>query len=124
MVWKDITSLTLIFTRFTLPQAGCEKLLKNIDRLSANLHTLDIAPNCSESISASPLLALTFPNLRSLGLASFALEISVQAMAFWTRHPKLEFLKIFDPDGDTPWFLRDSVLPQTFLPNLKHLKVH
>jgi len=120
MAWKDITSLTLNFSHYTLTQAGSEKLLQNIGRLSANLHTLDLAPNCAERSSVSPLLAMTFPKLRSLSLASFTLENFAQAMAFWERHPSLEFLKIVN---DTRWFSRDSILPRGFLPNLKHLRV-
>ena len=123
MALKDITSLTLNFSHYTLTQAGSEKLLQNIGRLSANLHTLDLAPNCAERSSVSPLLAMTFPKLRSLSLASFTLENPAQAMAFWERHPSLEFLKIVSRDDDTRWFSRDSILPRGFLPNLKHLKV-
>ena len=66
---------------------------------------------------------MTFPKLRSLSLASFTLENPAQAMAFWERHPSLEFLKIFSRDDDRRWFSRDSILPRGFLPNLKHLRV-
>jgi hypothetical protein len=67
---------------------------------------------------------MTFPKLRYLSLTSFTVENPAQAMAFWERHPSLEFLNVFDSNGETSWFSRDPVLPVGFLPNLKHLKVH
>jgi hypothetical protein len=117
MAWKDITSLTL--NGYT----ACEKILKHIDRLSANLRTLDLALYDPELTYVSPLFEMTFPKLRSLSLDSFALEDTAQAMIFWSRHPSLEILNIYNFNEDMPWFSRD-LLFSNFLPNLKHLRVH
>jgi hypothetical protein len=96
-------------------------LMKNIEsRLSADLLTLDLRLGVDEWVSGPPLLGMTFPKLRSLTLDPVFILESTQTIAFFERHPSLEFLKTFGQH----WFSRDSVLPPGFLPNLKHLRVH
>jgi len=44
-------------------------------------------------------------------------------MAFWERHPSIEYLDVASNllEGDEHWFA--SVLPDKFLPKLRYLRV-
>jgi len=107
----------------TTPKKVIDILLKNVECISPDLHTLDLEPGCTEeSTCASSLFALNFPRLRSLSLGGFTLSDTTQAMEFWKRHPKLEHLRLIS-DDNTCWFTKDSVFVN-FLPNLRHLKVY
>ncbi|KAJ3509938.1 hypothetical protein NLJ89_g4951 [Agrocybe chaxingu] len=119
---QDITSLTVKFKELTLNKSSGEKLVKSIASLSNSLHTLNLAPNSTDFVSVSPIFAFDFPSLRSLSLATLSLGTTEEAMAFWERHPTIEYLNIVDADWKAPWFTNN--LPNSFLPRLKHLKAH
>ena len=98
---------------------GTDRLLENVVNLSSSLHTLVLGLNMKFD-SASPILALEFPNLRYLHLGLFTPE-TAEAMAFWIKHPMLETLKLSDTDSQSKWF--DETVPEDILPNLKYLEV-
>jgi len=59
-----------------------------------------------------------------LTLASFLEVDADEAMAFWARHPHIEYLNVA-PNHFTPrngWFTSEQ--PDNFLPNLRHLRAH
>jgi len=80
-------------------------------------------PSSSDFASASPIFGLDLPFLRSLSLASFTEVDAAQAMAFFERHPSLEYLNLASNlmGTNNRWFA--SELPPNFLPNLRHLRV-
>ncbi|KAF8966811.1 hypothetical protein BDZ97DRAFT_603489 [Flammula alnicola] len=120
----DITSLTIHFVGFTLQQSGSDKLLAHISSLAPSLHTLDLTPSSSDFASPSPIFELDLPFLRSLSLASFTEVDAAQAMAFFERHPSIEYLNVASNliGTNNRWFA--SELPPKFLPNLRHLRAH
>jgi hypothetical protein len=119
---KNITILSLNFVLYTITKKAIDKLLMNVERLSPNLHTIDLEPGCVEGwTDASAFFSLNFPQLRSISLGGFTLDDPTQAMAFWKRHPKLEYVRVITHD-DSLWFSKNSVSAD-LLPNVRHLKV-
>lgn len=101
-------------------QAG-EKLLKKLESVCNSLHTLALEANLAAVFqSACLIFSLDFPQLRSLSLGLLVKD-KYTAMAFWQRHPALEYLKLLTLRQKTRWFT--SELPRKFLPNLIHLRV-
>ena len=102
-------------------------LLRHVTSLAPSLHTLDFSPGLFTSTlqeaGACPLFKIDLPLLRSLTFTfSYGVDTDL-AMAFFERHPSLEYLSVAlrDIGLDDLWF--GSVLPQKFLPNLLHLRV-
>lgn len=98
---------------------------KYISSLAPALHTLHLQLCCARFTSPSSIFELNFPCLRSLSLAEFSEVDTLQAMAFWERHPSIEYLILASNllrQGDKHWF-DGSVLPNKFLPKLLHLRV-
>ncbi|KDR77744.1 hypothetical protein GALMADRAFT_224973 [Galerina marginata CBS 339.88] len=120
--WKGMNKLTHIGLSF--PPAsevqidGTDRLLKNITALSPLLHTLDLG-FYQKLDSASPILSLKFPHLKSLKLASLLVYAS-EAMVFWRSHPLIETLNLSDAWGFCPWF--SDTVEGDLLPNLKYLE--
>ena len=105
-------------------QQSCrDKLLAHISSLAPSLHTLDLMLSSPDPSSPSPIFELDLPFLRSLSLASFSEVDAAQAMAFFERHPSIEYLNIASnfPGTNNCWFAPE--LPPNFLPNLRHLRV-
>lgn len=101
---------------------GGEKLLKRLESYCNSLHTLALEANSSAFFeSAFPIFSLNFPQLRSLSLRLLVIKDAETAMAFWQRHPTLEYLKVVAFEQKTHWFTNE--LPRKFLPNLIHLRV-
>jgi hypothetical protein len=117
---QDITNLTLN-TRGLVSKRGGGKLMKRVESLCNSLHTLSLDSNSTTfSDSAFLMFSLYFPYLRSLSLELFVIKDVNTAMAFWKRHPTLEFLKVVTLER-MRWFTNE--LPSEFLPNLRHLRV-
>ena len=88
---KNVTILALNFRNYSGFRAGAkEQFFKNLDSLSANLHTLDLcglmkeeSPGPSALVSRSPLLMLTFPKLVSLRIADVTLGVPTESQALY-----------------------------------------
>ncbi|KAF8877829.1 hypothetical protein CPB84DRAFT_1794599 [Gymnopilus junonius] len=119
---SDITSLAIRFQDLTLEASVTNKLFKHIRFLSASLNALELGPGYVDSTSTSPIFELDLPVLRSLTLSTFTETDTMQSMAFFERHPSIEYLNIASNlmDDGTCWFTPE--LPHGFLPNLSHLR--
>jgi len=100
-----------------------EKLFRKLSSLSCNLHTLDLASLDATILS---LFKLTFPKLLSLTLYDPSIDNPLEGIAFWDRHPTLEYLdlRISVHRDKGSWFPYDLIISPGFLPNLKYLKCH
>ncbi|PPQ96047.1 hypothetical protein CVT26_004680 [Gymnopilus dilepis] len=117
---KNLKSLELNFCEGSHSYfEGTDVLLSNIHHLSSTLDTLELELYHKYD-SASPILTLDFPRLRSLTLGMFSVPNTEQAMHFWRRHPSIEILRLRDSDHTSHWFSSD--IPDDLLPNIKHLE--
>ncbi|KAG6913709.1 hypothetical protein DXG01_004755 [Tephrocybe rancida] len=117
----DITSLFIHISGSHSQLLPIRKHLQHISSLAHSLHTLNLKPDGGENLSPSNILESDFPYLRSLSLASFSEIHTSQAMAFWERHPSIEYLDIaWEQLGRDRWFA--PVVPSNLLPKLLHLK--
>ncbi|KAF9531449.1 hypothetical protein CPB83DRAFT_761386 [Crepidotus variabilis] len=120
----DLTSIKLHFLDFSLKQSAFTKLTRHISTLAPSLHTLDLQMFGEEATSPSSVLTLEFPCLRSLSFAFFSNLDAELSMAFFARHPSIEYLNLaYNLIEDNPkgsWFTPE--LPSNFLPHLRHLR--
>jgi len=124
----NITSLKMPFKAEKVDKSTSDILLRHVTSLAPSLHTLDLSPGFFssplEEQGACPLFKIDLPFLRSLTLTfSYGVDTDL-AMAFFERHPSLEYLSVAlrYRDPHDLWF--GSVLPQKFLPNLLHLRAN
>ncbi|KAG2016501.1 hypothetical protein CC2G_009665 [Coprinopsis cinerea AmutBmut pab1-1] len=119
---ENIRNLTLRFSQSTLTETGNQKLLQTVSNLAPRLRTLNLAPNSDtdEWMKMENILDFTFPHLESLTLSAYVLEDTAKAMAFWERHPTLEYINLSYGD-ETPRFAEGVHDVVNFLPNLRHL---
>jgi len=99
-----------------------------VTSLAPSLHTLDLSPghfySSLEKQGALTLFKFDLPFLRSL---KFTFPHGVDkglAMAFFARHPSLEYLSVVVRHIGSHDPLFESELPQKFLPNLLHLRAN
>ncbi|KAF8877822.1 hypothetical protein CPB84DRAFT_1966265 [Gymnopilus junonius] len=118
----DTTRLAIRLRDWTLQRSAVDKLFEHVSSLSASLHTLELIPGYMQSTSTSPIFNLDLPCLRSLTLSTSAEVDTEKSMAFFKRHPSIEYLDISlnDIRKTKCWF--SSELPDRFLPNLLHLR--
>ena len=110
------------------PPVYIDMLVSPIVALAPLLHTLDLGVNPQGFVHISPLFDLTLPHLCSLSLKSFTQIDTLQTMAFFDRHPSIQYLNLNVAPSDVAltstsdcWFTAE--IPEGFLPNLRHFKV-
>ena len=118
---QDLTHLGLRFgDRTHAWDDGTDRILSNVHDLSTSLHTLILVLNYKYE-SASPVLSLNLPQLRSLEMGTFSVPDTSEAMAFWRRHPLIEKLKLSNTQRGDHWF--SETVDGDLLPNLIYLEV-
>ena len=112
-----------------LRESSRNKFLRHVTSLAPSLQTLDLSPSprhlssSLEEQGACTLFKIDLPFLRSLTFTfSHGVDTDL-AMAFFERHPSLEYLSVVVEHRGSHDPLFGSELPQKFLPNLLHFRV-
>jgi hypothetical protein len=100
---------------------GLQRLFDSLATSSPNLHTLELIVEDDEPIDVTAengLFTHRFPHLRALTLEQSSIENVEVASEFWSSHPQLERIELYEVSGH--WF---DDLPAGTLPKLNTLKV-
>ncbi|KDR73787.1 hypothetical protein GALMADRAFT_72339 [Galerina marginata CBS 339.88] len=116
-----LTHLVLNFKGQFSDEDGAKRLYKSIHCHSPSLQTL-VLRSTDRYHSPSCILILEFPRLKSLTLDGFWVRDTLEAMAFWHRHPSLERLRLPNSHRSDLWF--DKRIELGLLPNLRHFQAN
>ncbi|KDR76878.1 hypothetical protein GALMADRAFT_225049 [Galerina marginata CBS 339.88] len=94
---------------------GGGNLLKGINHFSPSLQTL-VLRSTEGFASASHILTLEFPCLKSLTLDGFRVRLTSEAMTFWRKHASLERVRLSNGVQSSRWFYEH--IEPGLLPNL------